>query len=160
MEGYQAASFAEGSNFASTKNKKTTTKVPRESAEAHKTDTKETITTKTTQTVATQGRQDTGPISQEAREHKTNGHRSFETPSPTHLRIRDLLKELGGAARGRPGVGVRTESTTEPSELKEDGAGEAGGTAVAEEAEKDWEGEGEWVEDGPLGATETLYRGF
>ena len=70
------------------------------------------------------------------------------------------MKELGGAARGRPGVGVRTESTTEPSELKEDGAGEAGGTAVAEEAEKDWEGEGEWVEDGPLGATETLYRGF
>jgi len=51
-----------------------------------------------------------------------------------------------------PGDRVCTESTTEPVEKKEDGTGEAGGTGVAEEAEKDWEGKSTAVDDGSGGA--------
>jgi len=43
--------------------------------------------------------------------------------------------------------GESTEPATEPPEEIEDGAGEAGGTGVAEEAEKVWEG-GEGAGDG------------
>ena len=42
-------------------------------------------------------------------------------------------------ARESAGAGVGKESTTEPLEEKVDGTGEARGTGVEVEAEKDWE---------------------
>jgi len=47
----------------------------------------------------------------------------------------------------------------EPPEETEDGVGETGGTGVAEEAEKVWEG-GERAGDGGTLGVRTLYRGF
>ena len=58
-------------------------------------------------------------------------------------------------ARERSGAGVGTESTTEAFEEKVDGTGEAGGTGVEEEAEKDWEEKRTWVEDGSCGVAAT-----
>ena len=66
------------------------------------------------------------------------------------------FQNSGDAARGRSGVGVGTESTTEPLEEKVEGTGEAGGTGVEEEAEKDWEGKRTGVEGGSCGVTTAL----
>ena len=89
----------------------------------------------TTKAKATQEARHTGQTPQDTQQTQ---NRKTKTAGTDAYVERDFLWGES-TARESAGAGVGKESTTEPLEEKVDGTGEARGTGVEVEAEKDWE---------------------